>query len=410
MRRINDNYNKLQAGYLFSTMGKKIAAFSAANPDKEVIKLGIGDATRPLAGAVTAAIKKAADEMATEDGFKGYGPDQGYDFLRQAIIDNDFAPRGISLELDEVFISDGAKCDTGNIQEILSRDLKIAVLDPVYPVYVDTNVMSGRTGEFNAETGQFDGIVYMPSTAENGFKPSLPKETPDVIYLCYPNNPTGTTLTKDELKVWVDYARENNALILYDAAYVAFIQSDDVPHSIYEIEGADEVAIEFRSFSKTAGFTGTRCAYTIVPFKLMGTDSNGKKVSMNALWNRRVCTKFNGVSYIIQRAAEACYSEQGKKELKETIDYYMENAAIIKKGLTDNGFECYGGEDSPYIWLKTPNGVSSWDFFDKLLNEAGVAGTPGAGFGIAGEGYFRLTAFNTKENTIKAVERISKMK
>jgi len=402
MRRINESYNKLQAGYLFSTMGKKIADFSKQNPDKRVIKLGIGDATRPLAKSVVEAIKKATDEMGTLDGFRGYGPDLGYDFLRRAIADNDFKSRGVSVDLDEIFISDSAKCDTGNIQEILARDLKVAVLDPVYPVYVDTNVMAGRKEQFN-------GIIYMPATAENDFKPALPDEKPDVIYLCYPNNPTGTTLTKQEMKSWVDYAKENEALILFDAAYEAFITEKDIPHSIYEIEGADEVAIEFRSFSKTAGFTGTRCAYTVVPKNLMGKDGSGKEVSLNALWNRRVCTKFNGVSYIVQRGAEACYSEMGKKELKETIDYYMENAKIVKDGLTDLGIECYGGVNSPYIWLKTPGGLSSWEFFDKLLEEAGVAGTPGAGFGKAGEGYFRLTAFNTLENTLEAVNRISKM-
>jgi len=409
MRRINESYNKLQAGYLFSTMGKKIADFSKQNPDKRVIKLGIGDATRPLAKSVVEAIKKATDEMGTLDGFRGYGPDLGYDFLRRAIADNDFKSRGVSVDLDEIFISDSAKCDTGNIQEILARDLKVAVLDPVYPVYVDTNVMAGRTGDYNKIEEQFNGIIYMPATAENDFKPALPDEKPDVIYLCYPNNPTGTTLTKQEMKSWVDYAKENEALILFDAAYEAFITEKDIPHSIYEIEGADEVAIEFRSFSKTAGFTGTRCAYTVVPKNLMGKDGSGKEVSLNALWNRRVCTKFNGVSYIVQRGAEACYSEMGKKELKETIDYYMENAKIVKDGLTDLGIECYGGVNSPYIWLKTPGGLSSWEFFDKLLEEAGVAGTPGAGFGKAGEGYFRLTAFNTLENTLEAVNRISKM-
>ena len=410
MRKINDNYSKLQAGYLFSTMSKKINAFTQENPDKEVIKLGIGDATRPLAESVVSAIKKAADEMLSESGFHGYGPDLGYDFLRKAILEHDFKARGVNLELDEIFISDGAKCDTGNIQEILSRDLKVAVLDPVYPVYVDTNVMAGRTGEYNAATGQFDGIIYMPATAENNFKPALPTEAPDVIYLCYPNNPTGTTLTKAELKSWVDYARANEVLILFDAAYEAFIRDENVPHSIFEIEGADEVAIEFRSFSKTAGFTGTRCAYTVVPKKLMAKDAKGKDISLNDLWYRRVCTKFNGVSYIIQRGAEACYSPKGRQELKSVIDYYMENAKTIKTGLAEAGFTCYGGENSPYIWLKTPDGMGSWEFFDALLNQAAVAGTPGAGFGIAGEGYFRLTAFNTKANTKKAVERITNMK
>lgn len=409
MIKINENYNRLQAGYLFSTMGKKIADFAKANPDKEVIKLGIGDATQPLAKSVVTAIKKAADEMSTFKGFKGYGPDLGYDFLREAIAKNDFEARGVDITADEIFISDSAKCDTGNIQEILSTDLKVAVLDPVYPVYVDTNVMAGRSGEYDNEKNQYSEIIYMPATAENGFKPSLPEKTPDLIYLCYPNNPTGTTLSKQELKVWVDYAKANDALILFDAAYEAFITDDDVPHSIYEVDGAEKVAIEFRSFSKTAGFTGTRCAYTVVPKKLMGIDSKGNKVSMHGLWNRRVCTKFNGVPYIIQRGAEAVYSEQGKIEVQMTIDYYMANAKIVKEGLASIGIECWGGVNSPYIWLKTPAGLSSWDFFDKLLAQTAVAGTPGAGFGIAGEGYFRLTAFNTKENTLKAVDRISKM-
>jgi LL-diaminopimelate aminotransferase len=409
MIRINENYNKLQAGYLFSTMGKKISDFTNATPDKEVIKLGIGDATQPLAKSVVDAIKKAADEMSTFEGFKGYGPDLGYDFLREAIASNDFNARGVNINADEIFISDSAKCDTGNIQEILSTDLRIAVLDPVYPVYVDTNVMAGRSGDYDKDAGQYKDIIYMPATSENGFKPALPAKTPDIIYLCYPNNPTGTTLSKKELKVWVDYAKANDALILFDAAYEAFITDADVPHSIFEVDGAEQVAIEFRSFSKTAGFTGTRCAYTVVPKKLMGKDAKGNKVSIHSLWNRRVCTKFNGVPYIIQRGAKACFSKQGKKEVQATIDYYMANAKIVKEGLTSIGIDCWGGENSPYIWLKTPKGLSSWDFFEKLLSEAAVAGTPGAGFGKAGEGYFRLTAFNTRENTLKAVDRISKM-
>ncbi len=409
MIKINDNYNRLQAGYLFSTIAKKINEFTAANPDKEIIKLGIGDTTRPLQPTVVEAIKQAADTMGTAEGFHGYGPEQGYAFLREAICKNDYEAYGTSIEVDEIFVSDGAKCDSGNIQEIFSDDMKIAVLDPVYPVYVDTNVMAGRSGEFNVDKSQYENIIYMPATAENGFKPELPTEVPDVIYLCYPNNPTGTTLTRDELKVWVDYAKANDALILFDAAYEAFVSEDDVPHTIYEIEGADEVAIEFKSFSKTAGFTGTRCAYTVVPKKLKGKDAAGNDMSLHFMWNRRHCTKFNGVPYITQMGALATYSKQGKKELQDNIDYYMANAKIIKESLEKLGIECYGGVNSPYVWLKTPAGLSSWEFFDKLLNEAGIVGTPGAGFGISGEGYFRLTAFNTKENTLKAVDRIAKM-
>jgi len=410
MSRINENFNKLQSGYLFATMAKKIAAFSAENPNNKVIKMSIGDATQPLAPVVVDAIKKAADEMGTLSGFKGYGPDFGYDFLREAIATNDFKARGADISADEIFISDSAKCDTGNIQEIFASDLKIAVLDPVYPTYVDTNVMAGRTGAFNKENGNFDGIVYMPATAENGFKPALPKEVPNLIYLCYPNNPTGTTLSKAELKTWVDYAKKNGSLILFDAAYESFIVEDDVPHSIYEIEGAKDVAIEFRSFSKTAGFTGTRCAYTVVPKNLTAKDASGKDVSLHSLWGRRISTKFNGVPYIIQRAAEACYSPDGKVQLKQTIDYYLNNAKNLREGLSAAGITCYGGINAPYIWIKTPGDFGSWDFFDYLLEHAGVAGTPGVGFGNAGEGYFRLTAFGTTESTLEAVDRISKLK
>ena len=409
MSRINENFNKLQSGYLFATMAKKIAAFSQENPDIKVIKMSIGDATQPLAPVVIEAIKKAADEMGTLSGFKGYGPDFGYDFLREAIAKNDFQARGADISADEIFVSDSAKCDTGNIQEIFDTNLTIAVLDPVYPTYVDTNVMAGRTGSYNPENKNYDGIVYMPATAQNGFKPALPNEVPNLIYLCYPNNPTGTTLTKAELATWVDYAKKNGSLILFDAAYEAFITGEDIPHSIYEIEGAKDVAIEFRSFSKTAGFTGTRCAYTVIPKGLTAKDASGNDVSLHALWSRRISTKFNGVPYIIQRGAEACFSPEGKEQLKLTIDYYLNNAKLLREGLSAAGLTCYGGVDAPYIWVKTPGDFGSWDFFDHLLAEAGVAGTPGVGFGNAGEGYFRLTAFGTTESTMEAVERIAKL-
>lgn len=410
MSIINENFNKLQSGYLFATMAKKIAAFSQENPNTSVIKMSIGDATQPLAPAVVEAIKKAADEMGTPAGFRGYGPDFGYEFLREAIAENDFRARGADISADEVFVSDSAKCDTGNIQEIFAADLTVAVLDPVYPTYVDTNVMAGRTGAYNAENKNYDGIVYMPASAKNGFKPALPKKVPNLIYLCYPNNPTGTTLSKTELKTWVDYAKKNGAIILFDAAYEAFITNPDIPHSIFEIDGAKDVAIEFRSFSKTAGFTGTRCAYTVVPKNLTAKDASGKDVSLHALWGRRISTKFNGVPYIIQRGAEACYSAEGKTQLKATIGYYLNNAKILREGLSAAGLTCYGGVDAPYIWVKTPGNFGSWDFFDYLLKNAGVAGTPGVGFGNAGEGYLRLTAFGTTESTKEAVNRIAKLK
>ena len=409
MSRINENFNKLQSGYLFATMAKKIAAFSEKHPDRKVIKMSIGDATQPLAPVVVDAMKKAADEMGTLSGFKGYGPDFGYAFLREAIAKHDFQARGADISADEIFVSDSAKCDTGNIQEIFDTHLTVAVLDPVYPTYVDTNVMAGRTGGYNETNKNYDGIIYMPASAENGFKPALPKEVPDLIYLCYPNNPTGTTLGKAELKAWVDYAKKNGALILFDAAYESFITGPDIPHSIFEIEGAKDVAIEFRSFSKTAGFTGTRCAYTVIPKGLTAKDASGHGVSLHALWGRRISTKFNGVSYIIQRAAEACYSPEGKVQLKQTIDYYLNNAKILREGLTEAGISCYGGVNAPYIWIKTPGNFGSWEFFDYLLENAGVAGTPGVGFGNAGEGYFRLTAFGTTESTKEAVARIAKL-
>jgi LL-diaminopimelate aminotransferase len=406
--KINENYLKLKSSYLFVEVARREAEFQKNNPDADVIKMGIGDVTKPLAPAVIKAFQGAVDEMGNADTFRGYGPEQGYDFLASEIIKNDFEPFGVSLDTDEVFISDGAKCDTGNIQEIFDLSNKIAVTDPVYTVYVDTNVMAGRTGEMG-DDGMYEGLTYLKCNAENGFIPELPKESVDIIYLCYPNNPTGTTLTYDQLKVFVDYAIENKALILFDAAYECFINEDDVPHTIYEIEGAKSVAIEFRSFSKMAGFTGTRCAYTVVPKEVMGYDSEGGEVGLNQLWNRRQTTKFNGVSYPVQVAAAAVYSDEGKKEIKEIIDYYMENAKVIRSSLQELGLEVYGGVNSPYIWVKTPNNMDSWAFFDLLLNEANVVGTPGSGFGPSGEGYLRLTAFNTLENTKEAMDRISKL-
>ena len=397
MFKVNDNYLKLPGSYLFSTIGKKVNAYAAANPDKKVIRLGIGDVTQPLTPTIISALHGAVDEMAKAETFRGYAPDLGYEFLRNAIVENDYKSRGVEIEPDEVFVSDGAKCDCGNIVDIFGKDNKVAITDPVYPVYLDTNIMSGRE------------VIYLPVTAENNFVPELPKEKVDMIYLCFPNNPTGTTLNKEELKKWVDYAKENQSIILYDAAYEAFITEEDIPHSIYEVEGAKEVAIEFKSYSKTAGFTGVRCAYVVIPKALKGYTKKGEEVIINKLWNRRTCTKFNGVSYVVQRAAEATYSKEGKKQIKENINYYLENAKIIKQGLEEAGFTCYGGVNSPYIWLKVPEGMTSWDFFDELLEKANVVGTPGSGFGPHGEGYFRLTAFNTKENTLVAIERINNM-
>lgn len=409
MITINENYLKLQDSYLFSTIAKKVEEYTKNNPDKKVIKLGIGDVTMPIAPAVIEAVHKAADEMMKKETFKGYGPEQGYDFLREKIVEYDYKKRGIQIEKDEIFVSDGAKCDTGNVGEIFGKDNKVAITDPVYPVYLDTNVMAGRTGEYNEKTDTYDGVVYMPATAQNNFVPELPNTKVDMIYLCLPNNPTGTVLTKQELTKWVKYAKENKAIILFDSAYEAFIQEDNVPHSIYEIEGAKEVAIEFRSFSKTAGFTGVRCAYTVVPKELRGYTKNGEEVSLNKLWNRRQCTKFNGVPYITQRAAEAVYSEEGQKQIKENINYYMENAKIILEGLKEAGYEVFGGKNAPYIWLKVPNGYTSWEFFDYLLEKANVVGTPGVGFGPSGEGYFRLTAFGSRENTKEAIKRIKEI-
>ena len=408
MSLINENFLKLQDSYLFSTIAKKVAKFSEENPEKKIIKLGIGDVTRPIVPACIEAMQKAVNEIGTQEGFKGYGPEQGYDFLRKAIVEYDYNSRGIQIEEDEVFVSDGAKCDTGNIVDIFSKDNVVAITDPVYPVYIDTNVMSGRSGIFDENKGIYKNIVYVPVMAENDFKPELPKQRVDMIYLCFPNNPTGTVLNKEELKKWVDYAKENQSVILYDSAYEAFITQKDIPHSIYEIEGAKDVAIEFRSFSKTAGFTGVRCAYVVVPKELKGYTKEGEAVSYNKLWNRRTCTKFNGVSYIVQRAAEAIYTDKGQAQIKENIAYYMENARIIRNGLEEIGFTYYGGVNAPYVWLKVPEGMTSWQFFDKLLEEVNIVGTPGSGFGPHGEGYFRLTAFGTKESTVEAMERMKK--
>ena len=410
MSYINENFMQLQESYLFSTIAKKVEKYTKENPNKTVIKLGIGDVTRPIVPECIKAMHKAVDEMGTQEGFRGYGPEQGYDFLRKAILENDYKSKGIDLEIDEIFVSDGAKCDTGNIVDIFSEDNRVAITDPVYPVYIDTNVMSGRSGRFNQEKGIYENIVYLPVSAENDFKPELPKEKVDMIYLCFPNNPTGTVLTKEELSKWVQYAKKNKSIILYDSAYEAFITQENIPHSIYEIEGAKDVAIEFRSFSKTAGFTGIRCAYVVIPKTLKGYTKDGEEVSYNKLWNRRTCTKFNGTSYIVQRTAEAIYTKQGKKEIEENIKYYMENARIIREGLEEIGIKYYGGINAPYVWLKVPNNMSSWEFFDILLEKVNIVGTPGSGFGPHGEGYFRLTAFGTKENTIKAMERIKRSK
>ena len=408
MAKINSNYQKLQAGYLFPEIARRVKEFSAKNPSAEIIRLGIGDVVLPLPESIRSAIKKATDELGNAKTFRGYGPEQGYDFLREAIAQNDFASRGAKVAADEIFVSDGSKCDCGNIQEIFSLNSKIAVVDPVYPVYVDTNVMAGRSGAFL--NGRYEGFVYMPATAENNFKPAFPKEKVDLIYLCSPANPTGTVLDKKDLEGWVAFATKNEAVILFDAAYEAFISDDNLPHSIYEIEGAREVAIEFRSFSKTAGFTGTRCAFTVIPKDLFAKNDKGEKVSIHSLWNRRHATKFNGVSYPIQRGAEAVYSTQGKKEVKEIIQYYMENARLIRESLKSSGIEAFGGVHAPYVWLKTPNKIGSWEFFDLLLNQANVVGTPGAGFGPNGENYFRLSSFGFRENVIEALSRIKQLR
>ena len=405
MATVNENYLKLPGSYLFAEIGRRVTAFKEAHPEADIIRLGIGDVTQPLPAVCIEAMHKAVDEMAQAETFRGYGPEQGYDFLIEAIRKTNYTHRGIDIASDEIFVSDGSKSDCGNIQEIFGIDNKVAITDPVYPVYLDTNVMAGRTGELK-EDGHFEGITYLPCDAGNNFSPELPKERVDMIYLCCPNNPTGTTLSKEQLAKWVNYAKDNQAVILFDAAYAAYITEDAVPRSIYEIEGAKEVAIEFRSFSKTAGFTGTRCGYTVIPKAVKGLTKEGKAIEFNKLWNRRHTTKFNGTAYIIQRGAAAIYTPEGQKQVKELVGYYMENARIIREGLEAAGIEAYGGINAPYIWLKTPNNMPSWDFFDKLLSEVNIVGTPGAGFGPCGEGYFRLTAFGDRENTLRAVERI----
>ncbi|MBR9937869.1 LL-diaminopimelate aminotransferase [Oscillospiraceae bacterium Marseille-Q3528] len=401
MFKVNENYLKLPGSYLFSTVGRKQREYEAAHPDKKVIRLSIGDVTQPLAPVIIDALHKAVDEMGVKETFHGYAPDLGYEFLRNAIAKNDYADRGCDIAADEIFVSDGAKCDSGNIQEIFSLDNKIAVCDPVYPVYVDTNVMAGRAGDYNPKTERYSNVIYMPCVADNNFAPELPKETPDIIYLCFPNNPTGSTITKDQLQEWVDYANRVGAVIIYDAAYEAYISEDNVPHTIYECEGARTCAIELKSFSKNAGFTGTRLGYSVVP-----KDLKSDGVSLHSLWARRHGTKYNGAPYIIQRAGEAVYSDEGKAQLKQQVAYYMNNAKVIYEGLKDAGYTVSGGVNAPYIWLKTPDHMTSWEFFDYLLNNASVVGTPGSGFGPSGEGYFRLTAFGTYENTVEAINRI----
>ena len=406
MALVNENFLKLENNYLFADIAKKVNVFKVTHPNVDVISLGIGDVTRPLCPAVIEAMHRATDEMASESGFRGYGPEQGYDFLREAILKNDFLTRGIHLDMDEIFINDGAKSDTGNIQELLRWDNSIGVTDPIYPVYIDSNVMAGRTG--TQQDGRWSSVVYMPCTAENGFVPTPPERHVDVIYLCYPNNPTGAVISKQELRKWVNYALKHDTLIFYDAAYHAFIQDDDIPHSIYEIRGARKCAIEFHSFSKTAGFTGVRCGYTIIPKELTATTLDGERVPLNPLWNRRQCTKFNGTSYISQRAAEAIYTPEGKKQTKETIDYYMRNAQQMLTTLRGLGYDVHGGENAPYIWMKTPDNYGSWQFFEQLLYGAHVVCTPGVGFGPSGEGYVRFTAFGSHDSTLEALYRIEK--
>ena len=405
MAKVNDNYLKLPGSYLFSTIGKKVAAYSAEHPDKKIIRLGIGDVTQPLAPAIIKALHGAVDEMADAATFHGYAPDLGYEFLRTAIAKNDYADRGCNIAADEIFVSDGAKCDSANIQELFSLDNKIAVCDPVYPVYVDSNVMAGRTGTWDPKTETWSDVIYMPCTAENNFTPELPKETPDLIYLCFPNNPTGSTVTKDQVQVWVDYANKVGAIIIYDAAYEAYISEENIPHSIYECEGARTCAIELRSFSKNAGFTGVRLGFTVIPkeLKVGGT-------CLHSMWARRHGTKYNGAPYIVQKAGEAVYSPEGKAQLKEQVAYYMKNASVIYEGLKSAGYTVSGGVNAPYIWLQTPKGMTSWEFFDYLLQNANVVGTPGSGFGPSGEGYFRLTGFGSHENTAEAIERIKEMR
>ena len=404
MFQINENYLKLKAGYLFPEIGRRVSAFCDANPDAEVIRLGIGDVTEPLPAAIVSAMHDAVDELASRDTFHGYGPEQGYGFLRDPIAQQDYQQRGVNVDAGEIFISDGSKCDTGNILDILGSGNSIAITDPVYPVYVDTNVMAGHTGDVDA-SGRYGKLTYLPVTEENNFIADLPSEPVDIIYLCYPNNPTGTVATKETLQKWVDYARQHNSLIMFDAAYEAFVSDDSLPRSIYEIEGAREVAIEFRSFSKNIGFTGVRCAFTVVPKDLKVTASCGTEVSLHQLWNRRQSTKFNGASYIVQKGAAATYSPEGREQMKALIDFYMTNARLLREALQGVGIRVFGGEHAPYVWLQTPNGLSSWDFFDLLLNKGHLVGTPGSGFGAAGEGYFRLSAFNSRENVETAIER-----
>ncbi len=406
MVQVNENYLKLKAGYLFPEIAKRVKIYSQLNKNSDIIRLGIGDVTEPLPKACRDAMSKALNEMGTTGGFRGYGPEQGYSWLREKISEHDFISRGCKILPEEIFVSDGSKCDSSNILDILSKNNKIAVTDPVYPVYVDTNVMTGRTGEIN-ESGEYQGLSYIPIHSENGFVAEIPKEKYDLIYLCFPNNPTGAVATREQLESWIKYARKNNSLILFDAAYEAFIKDKSIPHSIYEIEGAKDCAIEFRSFSKNAGFTGTRCAFTVIPKSLKGK-AGSEEVDLWSLWNRRQSTKFNGVSYIVQRGAEAVYSKEGQDQIKRLVGFYMDNAQIIKSNLTSAGFEVYGAQNAPYAWIKTPKNMSSWDFFDFLLKNANVVGTPGSGFGAAGEGYFRLSAFNSRENVEKAMQRIVK--
>jgi LL-diaminopimelate aminotransferase len=408
MAFINEHYLKLKAGYLFPEIGRRVREYAQAHPDEKIIRMGIGDVTQPLVPSVVKAFHEGVEELGNAKTFKGYGPEQGYDFLREAIAQYDYKARGVNLSADDVFVSDGSKCDTGNIQDIFGFDNKIAICDPVYPVYADTTVMSGKTG-ICMDNGYFEGIIYMPCTEENGFIPDIPKQRPDLIFLCFPNNPTGTVATKEVLAKWVKYALDNKCIILYDAAYEAYITESHIPHSIYEIEGAQKVAIEFRSYSKTAGFTGTRCAYTVIPSELVAYDHKGTAHPVKPLWMRRHTTKFNGVSYPVQKAAAAIYTEQGRKEVKEVVNFYLENARIMIKNLTENGFKVFGGVNAPYVWVKTKNGMKSWDFFDKLLNEAHVVGTPGAGFGPSGEGYFRFSSFADRESVLEAMERIKKL-
>jgi len=407
MAKINENFIKIPATYLFSEIAKRVTIHKEENPSAPIIRMGIGDVSLPLPDAAVDAMIKAAEEQRSVDTFRGYGPGQGYAFLREAIVANDFIAKGIEIEIDEVFVSDGAKSDTGNIGDIFDQSNRVAITDPSYPVYVDTNAMGGRAGEPTA-SGEWTNLVYLACNEANNFVPSLPTEKVDLVYLCYPNNPTGTTLTKEQLTVWVKYAKANNVILLFDAAYEAFITEENVPRSIYEIEGAKDVAIEFRSFSKTAGFTGTRCGYTVVPKQLMALSENGEKVSLNKLWNRRQCTKFNGTSYIVQRAAEAIYSPEGKKQVKALIDFYTENARIIREGLLKAGYKIFGGKNAPYVWAKAPEGLSSWEYFDYLLKEKNIVTTPGAGFGASGEGYVRFSAFGSREATLEAMERLAK--